>query len=370
MDLKITNLALQHLVLELDELLQGAFLKKVQELPNNWLKLKFNTKNGLVDVIASPTALFTASYSIPAKHQSSGFGALLRKRLANKKVTQVSQNGFDRVIKICFADYTLVFELFAKGNLLLLEDKKIEAVYRREKWKDRVLKKGEIYLFPKSRGLSPVAEFGEFKKVIKEKEGGIAGLLVRSINIAPAVAESACEKSGIEKSVDVSSLSEKQLKELNKTIKDFYSENKKGKSCLVETEKGNILLPCFACSKDCKEFDSFSQAIETSIAKQATSGKKEKEAGKKHGKKIEALKRALEEQKAGIENYKKLEIEQKEKAELIYTNYQEINRIILEAREVLKKGGKEKEIMYKIKSVSDKIKNFDAKSKKLILEIE
>ena len=82
--MEIPNISLAYLVAELKPVLDSSILRKVQELPNGWLKFKFQTRQGTKDLVASPNAFFITSYSLPAKQQSSGFGAFLKKHLANK----------------------------------------------------------------------------------------------------------------------------------------------------------------------------------------------------------------------------------------------------------------------------------------------
>jgi len=139
--MQIPNLSLAYLVAELKPLLDGSILRKVQELDNSWLKMRFQTKQGTKDLIAAPDAVFLTSYSMPAKQTTSGYGAFLRKKLANKKVLALEQHGFDRILVMELEGFFLIFELFAKGNVILTDEKKtILSAFRKEQWKDR--KKG------------------------------------------------------------------------------------------------------------------------------------------------------------------------------------------------------------------------------------
>ncbi len=366
MDIEITNLALRHLLAEIEEIVKGGFLKKVQELPNNWLKMKFSSKQGSRDLIAAPNALFLTDYSLPAKQQSSGFGALLKARLGNSRVLGLKQHGFDRVAVMEFGEYSIVFELFAKGNLVLLKDEVIEAVYRRKNWKDRVLKKGEKYIFPQSKGISPEADFEEFKDCLGG--GGIAGQVIRNVNIAPIIAEAACEKAGVEKDAEAGSLTNAQLKKIHSAINKFYSGKSNGKACVAEFREKKFLVPC--CAMKGEEQGSFSSAIDSILSEKTSEGNKEDIIGQAHSKKIASLEKALEEQKAAVEKFEKNEKEFREKAEMIYQHYGGLRKLVEEGRKLVEeKAGKDK-VMYKMNLLSKKVVDFDPKSKKLIVEIK
>ena len=135
--MQIPNITLAYQVAGLKQVVEGSMLRKVQELENNWIKLKLQTKQGTKDLILTPNALFIAMHSMHARQNTSGYGALLRKHLQNKRILSFAQHGFDRIIVLEFQEYFLIVELFAKGNIVLADkEKKIISAYRKESWKD------------------------------------------------------------------------------------------------------------------------------------------------------------------------------------------------------------------------------------------
>jgi predicted ribosome quality control (RQC) complex YloA/Tae2 family protein len=88
------------------------------------------------------------------------FPMLLRKYIKGGSVTSVSQHNFDRIMRIDIQKehkFSLVIELFAKGNIILLdEDDQIILPLKRKLWQDRKITSKEEYKYPPERGINPL----------------------------------------------------------------------------------------------------------------------------------------------------------------------------------------------------------------------
>ena len=114
-----------------------------------------------------------------------------------------------------------------------------------------------------------------------------------------------------------------------------------------------------------KEFKSFNEALDYYFTHEYKEIKKEKSA---YEKKLEKLERIIHEQKMMIEGMKKSEKENREKAELIYNNYQLIKEVLEEIKKANKKYSW-KEIKEKLKGHKI-IKELDVKEKKVVVEVK
>ena len=87
------------------------------------------------------------------------FPMLLRKYLKGGIVRSVRQHGFDRIVEIKVErdqEYTLVVELFSKGNIILLnQEGEIIPPLKRKTWSDRRIASHEKYAYPPIKGLEP-----------------------------------------------------------------------------------------------------------------------------------------------------------------------------------------------------------------------
>ena len=369
MQLEITNLTLRFLVEELRELVENAHVNKIQELPNKWLKIKIHTSKGTRDLIVAPSAIYLTSYSIPAKMQSTGFAAFLRKHLYNKRILSISQKGFDRVVVFEFENFYLIFELFAKGNVILTDkDYKILSPFHVEHWKDRTLRKGHDYKFPASKGINPSElTFAEFKKIAK-KESGVASVLIKEINIAPFYAEEICNNLKVDRKEKFSKIKEVYLKKIHSAIKKLYtSKVTSANPVIVEKNEVKILLPSATKEKHVSH-DSLSKALDEMLSKEIHVVK-ERGVSEKSEKGISALEFSYNQQLEAKEKGKKQISDNKKKAELIYENYQKINEIMREFEELRKNKLSEKEIKNTLSEKYSFLKSIDMKKQKLILEL-
>lgn len=368
--MQITNLTLAFAVLESKQLLENSTVQKIQELENEWLKIKLRSKQGTKELIITPQIWFFSSYSMPAKKLSSGFGAFLRKHLENKKVLQIQQHSFDRIVFFEFADFFLVLELFAKGNIILTDkEMKILGVLRTEHWKDRTLKKGAFYRHPSSKGLNPLEiSFEEFLR-LAQTDSEIVKVLVRHLNIAPIIAEEALFESGIKKDAQAKSLSKEQLEKLLEKIKNFYSiEEKRLKPVLVEKDSEKIILPfAIKSSETIQKFSSLNNAFEEFFSKEFLETP-EKAVSAGFEKRLLELQKSLEMQLASKEKLlQKASIETK-KGEAIFSHYQELQKAFEILKQAKENNENQKDIMYKLSSLGF-VKGFDLKKRKLSVEL-
>jgi predicted ribosome quality control (RQC) complex YloA/Tae2 family protein len=371
--MQIPNLSLAYLVAELKPVIEGSILRKVQELENGWLKLKFQTRSGTKDLVAASDALFFTSYSMPAKQTSSGYGAFLKKRLANKKVSSFSQKGFDRIILMEFEGLCLSFELFAKGNIILFDGKnEIIAAYRKEQWKDRAIKKGSEYRFPSSKGLNPGDIDAETLSAIMEKSGlDTVRTLVKEVNIAPILAEEACLNAGLEKLKPAKEAKKQETKALAGAIKELYTvKPEKSGPFLAEKDGQEILLPFQLKTRlSGKQFNSINQALDESHSKQFAQ-KKASPKEKAFEKKQAELEKAMQRQEIALESLQQKISQNSEKAEAIYQNYALLFELKQALEKELEQKAPEKEVMYKLKKRFPFLLSIDFKARKVTVSLK
>ena len=113
-----------------------------------------------------------------------------------------------------------------------------------------------------------------------------------------------------------------------------------------------------------KKFSDFNKALDEYFTKELEAVKKEESA---YTKKIDELKRIIDEQKDTMKNMGKKEIELRQKGELIYHNYQLINEILREINKAKEKYSWQ-DIKKKLKG-HKVVKDIDIKEKKITVEI-
>ncbi len=334
--MQLTNLEIKQLILELKPLVENSFLNKIQKLPNNWIKIKIQTKKGGKNLIITPNAFFITAYKMEARQNPSGFSSFLKKHLFNKKIKKFEQHELERIAVIEFENFFLFLEFFGKGNIVFTDKKKeILRAFNARTWAHRSLKKGEKYRFPPARGLNILkTNFKEFKQAFQKSKKDSIRTLISEFNTAPEYCEKAFKQSKIEKNIKASELNDLQLKKILNFLQKIYS-----------------VIPA----------KSLNEKIDETLAKNLIMSEQEPEENKK----IEALKRTLEMQKKSLKNSLKKSKELEQKAQAIYSNYAKIQQDINTVKQNVGKKS-QKEIMYK----TNYVKKIDLKQKKLTIETD
>src|SRR3972149_2795208 len=107
------------------------------------------------------------------------FAQTLRRLLDNARVTAVEQRGFDRIVLFRVEKggdaYEIVFEVFGKGNLVVVKGGMTVAASSHATFRDRTVRPGEPYAFP-PQGMDPLeADRNAFRGAIREAKGQGAG---------------------------------------------------------------------------------------------------------------------------------------------------------------------------------------------------
>lgn len=373
--MQLNNLSLGFHAMEMNALLSGSFVNKLQEVASDVFKLKLHSKDGTKNLIISCNNFFVTNYKMEALKQTSGFGAFLRKRLENKKILSIKMHNADRIILIEFDVYYLILELFAQGNIILTNKEfKIESAFKRKEEKERIIRKEMLYEFPKTIKLNPFElEEKAFLKAIKSNEKPIQEALLQELNVANITAEEAIINAKISKEKKAKELNEKDLKKLFKEIKELH-ETKTQKLAPCVTEKQEILPFKFNSIKaKLQKISSINDAIDDLEAKQFIS-EKIQETGKTENKKLEALRKSIEKQKLIQKGFEKEIEENKQKAETIYKHFTELNELINAIKNLKPEQENEKEVMYKLNLLLKNLKNSEikilsVKKNKLVVEI-
>lgn len=359
--MEISNLCLSYLLLELKPLIEGARIQKIQQVSDSDIKIRLYTKQGSKTLIVGKEALFFSDYKITVINNS-GFSAFLKKHIQGKKIISIKQHNLDRIAEIELQDYFLILELFSEGNIILTDkDKKILQPFHIQKWKDRVLRKGETYKYPESKPSVLEAEEKEFIAKSKTSEEDIFHFIIRNYNLSPLHAEDCLLKAKIEKKEKSKNTEEKKLKLLLKTLKETYSASKrKAFPSTAEKNGKQYLVPVKISVTKQKKIKNLNNFLEENyLAPAKTEESREKK----------SLSYSLEKQKVAKKMLESKAKDFEEKANKLYefsVKIQEITEAINKGKE---KKFSEKEIEQQILKNSNIVSEMDLKKKKLLLDL-
>jgi len=377
MQRKLSSFDIYVIVDELQNLL-GSNIDKTYQLTRNELLIKVKNiktkqKNSIFIRNGEILIITEKDFEIPQK--PSTFAMTLRKYLKNGRISEITQHEFDRIIKFKISKkegkYILVIELFSNGNIILVgPEGKIILPLIRQTWAHRSVKGREPYIPPPSQ-INPFnLDFDRFTDLLKESTTDIVRTLAVNINLSGPIAEEICIIANVDKTSKIEEIDRDTITKLFSALTKFlgFFKEKKFEPVLVKEDNEFVdILPFrFDSYKnvDFKKVISFSAGLEEFIEIKKVEKKIDTETEKLIGK----LNRQLLQQDETIKKLEK-EIELKKlEGDLIYLNYQELEKLLNEIKEILEL----KEKKSKISEINKKdiVKKFDPLDNLLIVNLK
>ena len=343
---------------ELNNLLTGARVDKSFQPTKDIVVMRFHVAGtGRVDLVMQcGSRIHTSKYPLENPTNPPTFPMLLRKRVKGAHVVSVSQHNFDRVVEIKVKKdkyYTIVVELFDKGNIILLdEDNNIILPLKRKHWSTRDISSKKEYVFPEDRGINPInVSEEEFKEIFIEKDSDVVRTL--AVNgfgslYAEEIIERANENTEIDKNTLNKDLTQEQFSALYNSLKELFDilKNVEYKPQIVKDGRKEDVLPLDLVKYDGfekKYYENFNEACDEFYSKKVnTDIKNVKE--KIWNKKVNKFEKRLRLQEETLDNFNKTIETSQHKGELIYSNYTTIENLINVVNSAISKDYSFKEI--------------------------
>ncbi|MFO7991181.1 MAG: ribosome rescue protein RqcH [Thermoplasmata archaeon] len=309
-------------------------------------------------------ALYLTEKDIDNPMKPGDFIMLLRKYLGNTRIVDVKQHEMDRVVTLELQGrkrFSIIFEIFGKGNMILTGEDKILLPMRSETWKHRELKEGVRYRFPPSRTNPFEVGEDEIKEILSGSDADLVRTLAVGLNLGGKYAEEVCARMGIDKNTEEF---QEEYKKVFKEIKVIREQlYMKELEPLLIKKDGEIIdavpFPLKIYEEHgSEEMDSYNEALDAAFELDIETI----DEGSSR------LDRKLNQQKNALENLKKDEIENKIKAELIFQNYQFCEEVLDAIWKARKKGNRE-EIFEKMEERDDIVQINDS-DEYVIVELE
>lgn len=358
-----------HYVLKELQFLVGGKLDKVYNPSKKELILVIHvpSKGKQILRIVAGKFLYLTEYK-PKSEGASSFCVYLRKKLLGSRLRKLEQKGFERVIEFEFENskekHSLFFELFGKGNIVLVKDEIILSAVEQQKWAERSVMPKEKYVYPQKQINFLDMTEPEFRKFCKNSEQeSIVKTLAMDIGLGKTYAEEVCLKAKIDKN-SKPDLGRKKLEILFKALTDLKNGDK-----AYNYEQGTEISPLQLESypeKSFKEFDTYNQALDTyftALLKQEVKQGIEKAFNSETDK----INKIIDIQRKSVERLESDEKLNREKGELLYNNYQLVSQVLLELRKALQKHSIA-EIKKRLKD-QKLIKSVNEKEKTVVIEL-
>ncbi len=352
----MSNVDVHAICHEIKEILKGARVDKAFQPTKDTVIIRFHvTGSGRVDVVfQAGIRVHITQYPLQNPKIPPNFPMLLRKYIKGATVEDVRQHHFDRIIEIQVKKeqrFTLVVELFAKGNIILLnEEGRIILPLKRKLWSDRKISSKEEYKYPPKKGINPLKlEKEELKELFLNSSGDIIRTLARS-GLGGIYAEEIILRSGVFKELTAESISEEDLNSIYESIGELFKPLKNSNfHPQIVKEKGDAVpIDLKLYENDEKEFfETYNLAADEFYSSQVREDIKNEYEGI-WGSEVKKFEKRLRIQEETLAKFHKTIEDSKKKGDLIYSNYAIIHNIL----EII---GKARE-KYSWKEIASKLK--------------
>jgi predicted ribosome quality control (RQC) complex YloA/Tae2 family protein len=343
---------------ELNNLLTGARVDKSFQPTKDIVVMRFHVPGtGRVDLVMQcGSRIHTSQYPLENPTTPPTFPMLLRKRIKGAHVESIKQHNFDRVVEIRVKKdqyYTIIVELFDKGNIILLDDENnIILPLKRKQMSSRDISSKKEYLFPEERGINPITATEEdFKSLFQDGESDVVRTLARN-GFGSLYAEEIIKRANdiveIDKNTSNTEISDEQLSGLYSGFRDLFDNLKDEtiKPQIVKSDnKEDVVALDLVKYEDYEKtyYETFNEACDEFYSKKVNTDIKNIQESA-WNKKVNKFEKRLRLQEETLDNFNKTIEDSQHKGEIIYSNYPSIENIITVVNQARSKDYSFKEI--------------------------
>jgi len=330
----ISSLDLMYLARELSDILIGGWIRNIKQIGKTFYFEIFKEKKFFLKVILG-SSIYTTGSSEPGQTPPT-FCMQLRKHLTGKQILSFVQHEFDRIAEMEVPGFKVIFELFSRGNLILIDSSgMIVGIFEEQTWKDRILKVKRLYKYPPS-GINPFKyEFFEFQKVLREIERPLGLALAVNFGLGGLYSEEFVKRVGIEKSKNTRLINQAETDRIIRLFEEWKDMKPKG---IVVKKKEIIDVVPFELvtykDYDKDEFQTFNEAVRVYF-EGYDKMKREKLESLKLEKESERIKIIKQKQLDQLKNSIEKQELYKKSAQFLYEHYESVSSILKEIRNML-----------------------------------
>jgi predicted ribosome quality control (RQC) complex YloA/Tae2 family protein len=344
----LTSLELSVVVRELQQLV-GSKVNKINQPSTRVLMLDLFKTGGhkFLVKVDSGIGMYATSYASPNPLTPFGFCLFLRKHLNGSKLVSIIQNNLERIIEIHFDTREglriLVCELFSKGNFILCDGSyKILNCASVQQWKDRTVKRGEIYKYPPAGFNLLEINHQTFQEYLNKYPQHEIVRLIATLGFGGTYSEEICLRAKIQKNTVAQMLKSTEIESIYTQIAKVLSQFNSSSSAEIIYEDGKTFdataFPLtFYTDKEKKQFDSFNQAVDILYTSEVAA-KARHASDSKYQQEKQRLNNIYNSQKQSYDEYKQEVSHHQRIADMIYSQYNTIYTIFSKIKSAVDMG--------------------------------
>ncbi|QSG07195.1 ribosome rescue protein RqcH [Halapricum desulfuricans] len=343
---------------------RGAHVDKVYLYPDEAL-LRFRMSDYdrgrtelLIEVGENKRAHVADPEHVPdAPERPPNFAMMLRNRLSGATLEAVEQFEFDRILTLRFereADSTtVVAELFGDGNVAVLdENDDVVDCLETVRLKSRTVVPGSHYEFPSARFNPLTVDYERFRERMAQSDSDVVRTLATQLNFGGLYGEELCSRAGVPYNQDIEATGDEEFEALYREIESlsrrlgegdldarvYYEDSGDDR---VRVDVTPFPLAEYA-DRESEPFESFNEALDDYFTN-VDADHSDRDGGEERGRpdfeaEIEKQKRIIDQQQQAIEDFERQAEAEREKAELLYANYDLVDEVLSTVRAAREEG--------------------------------
>jgi predicted ribosome quality control (RQC) complex YloA/Tae2 family protein len=346
----MTSVDLRALATELREY-EGAKLDKAYLYDDDLVRLKLRDfDRGRVELLVETGDPKRAHVADPdhvpdAPGRPPDFAMMLRNRLSGADLVDVRQYEFDRILVFEFeredANTLVIAELFGDGNLVVTDgEREVVDCLDTVRLKSRTVAPGSTYEFPASR-IDPLdCSRAAFDERMDASDTDVVRTLATQLNLGGLWAEELCTRAGVEKTRDIDAASDEEYAALYgalERLRDALAEGSLEPRLYYDRDDdGDRDRPVDATpvplaeyeGVDCDGYDRFVDALDEYFYELE---REEPDPGSDRPdfeSEIAKYERIIDQQEGAIEDFEREADRYRERAELLYGNYDLVDDLL------------------------------------------
>ncbi|MFW5919879.1 MAG: ribosome rescue protein RqcH, partial [Halanaeroarchaeum sp.] len=326
---------------------EGAKLDKAYLYGDDLVRLKLRDYDrGRVELLCEVGDVKRVHVAAPehvpdAPGRPPNFAMMLRNRLSGADLVDVSQYEFDRIVEFTFeredGTTSVVVELFGDGNIAVLDgDRTVIDSLDTVRLKSRTVAPGSTYEFPESR-VNPLAvDYETFAVLMDESDTDLVRTLATQLNLGGLWGEELCSRAGVEKAMPIEDAGEEEYDRLYDALDRLaaalqsadldprvYREDDRVVDVapvrLEERERTGL---------DAELHETFNDALDAYFHELDREEAEPGEEAPDFEAEIAKRKRIIDQQEGAIEDFEDQAEAERERAELLYANYDLVDEIL------------------------------------------
>ena len=282
-----------------------------------------------------------------APERPPNFAMMLRNRLSGATLEAVEQFEFDRILMLRFErdtdSTTVVAELFGDGNVAVLdENDDVIDCLETVRLKSRTVVPGSHYEYPSARFNPLTVDYETFTERMGQSDSDVVRTLATQLNFGGLYGEELCSRAGVPYNQDIEATDDSDFEALYREIESLSRRLSEGDlDARVYYEDGDdrarvdvtpFPLEEYA-DRESEVFETFNEALDDYFANVDADHDDRGESGSGRQRpdfesEIEKQKRIIQQQQQAIDDFEQEAEAEREKAELLYANYDLVDEVL------------------------------------------